>query len=410
MAMALAGLWSGCSSPPSPSCRAGETQACLGAGRCAGAQACLLDGSGFGACDCGTSGGGTGGASGGGAGGGAGGGGDAGADAGATSDGGVPDAGMTDGGSADGGVADGGLGDAGASDGGPLACSSDFDCDSGRICSAGACVTGTPCVADYACQSLDPGDRCYRYGRQCVCDTAAGSVCRLRRGPCEACLSDLECGSDVVIFGPPDGAGAGRCKTLPNDTSGLKYCSYQRVGSCACGTVDDGTGYCRPQSNSCQGVACDVQLQCPSSLTCNGGDGGTSCSGTCGAAVDQVPVARLTACSPAMLSGDPDCALGLGSPASFTLSSIAPDEITVSGLNSTDDGRVVDYRFTLLPPIPGGATSAALASNGVRGSTLKTVLTIPAGATGTYRVGLEVWDDHGQRSAATAVMTLNISP
>ena len=80
---------------------------------------------------------------------------------------------------------------------------------------------------------------------------AGGGTCRLRKGPCEECIADSECGSDVVIFGPPDGIGAGRCKTLPNDMSGKKYCSYQRVGQCACGTIDDGTGFCRPQSNSC---------------------------------------------------------------------------------------------------------------------------------------------------------------
>ena len=135
-------------------------------------------------------------------------------------------------------------------------------------------------------------------------------------------------------------------------------------------------------------------------------DGGVSDGGSLG----QAPIARLTACSPAMLTGDPDCVRGLGSPASFNLSAITPDEITVSAVNSSDDGQVVMYRFTLLPPIPGGTTASALANNGTRGSALKTVLTIPAGATGTYRVGLEVWDDRGQKSAATAVMTLNIYP
>ena len=386
-------LWSGCSTPAPTPCRPGETQACLGAGRCEGAQACLLDGSGFGACDCGSTGGGSGGgAVGGGGGGGGGSAMDGGSDAGT-------DAGVTDGG-VDGGV------DAGVDDGGPSACASDFDCRSGKICLGAVCVAGTACATDYACQSLDPNDRCYRYGRQCVCDT----VCRLRRGPCEACLTDLECGPDVVIFGPPDGRGAGKCSALPGDTSGLKFCRYQRVGSCSCDTIDDGTGFCRPQSNSCQAIACDDALQCPSAQVCNGSDGGSSCSGACGAAIDQVPVARFTACSPAMLVGDPDCAMGSGSPASFNLSAINPDEITLSGVNSSDDGQVVEYRFTLLPPIPGGATTAALANNGVRATALKTVLTIPSGATGTYRVALEVWDDRGQKSAVTAVMTLNIYP
>ena len=34
-------------------CTKGSTQACVGAGACAGGQACLADGSGFGPCDCG---------------------------------------------------------------------------------------------------------------------------------------------------------------------------------------------------------------------------------------------------------------------------------------------------------------------------------------------------------------------
>jgi hypothetical protein len=39
-----------------------------------------------------------------------------------------------------------------------------------------------------------------------------------------------------------------------------------------------------------------------------------------------------------------------------------------------------------------------------------TALTIPSGATGTFRIGLEVWDDCGAKSANTDVITLNIYP
>jgi hypothetical protein len=35
-------------------CRPGETQKCFGPGACAGGQACVADGSGFGPCDCGS--------------------------------------------------------------------------------------------------------------------------------------------------------------------------------------------------------------------------------------------------------------------------------------------------------------------------------------------------------------------
>ncbi|MBL8916940.1 MAG: hypothetical protein JNM17_39920 [Archangium sp.] len=178
--------------------------------------------------------------------------------------------------------------DAGEIDAGPPPCRSDFDCEGGKICNTveGTCVMGQTCTQDFQCQSLDPQDRCYRYGQQCTCDTSAtgGNVCRLRKGPCEECTADLECGSDVIIFGPPDGIGAGRCKALPGDMSGKKYCLYQRVGQCACGTIDDGTGFCKPQSNSCDQVGCNVDKDCPSGAVCsvNNPDAGVaSCGGVC---------------------------------------------------------------------------------------------------------------------------------
>jgi hypothetical protein len=303
-----------------------------------------------------------------------------------------------------GGATGGGAGDAG--------CVSDFACASGQTCDpSGDCVAGVSCSSDVTCQSLDPQDRCYRYGRQCTCD----AVCRVRKAPCDECTADLECGSDVVIFGPPDGPGAGRCRTLPNDTSGKKHCSYQRVGQCGCGLVDDGSGFCRPSSNSCAVVACDLDSNCPSNTICRVPDGGAGCSGTCIPRVNcfafnSIPVARLTACSAAQLTSDPDCALGATISANYSLASINPDVITVSGVTSTDDSRVVDYKFTLLPPIPGGATTAALANHGVRGPANKTALTIPAAATGVYRVGMVVYDDCGQASGTTAVISVNISP
>jgi len=40
-------------SPSKVACTPGSTQQCVGAGACAGGQACLPDGSGFSACDCG---------------------------------------------------------------------------------------------------------------------------------------------------------------------------------------------------------------------------------------------------------------------------------------------------------------------------------------------------------------------
>ena len=142
------------------------------------------------------------------------------------------------------------------------ACVSDFDCldkMNGSICDNrnGHCVMGQGCNFDSDCQSLDSEDKCYKYGQQCICDTrdqpnaSSQGTCRLRKGACEACAIDHECGNDTIIFGPPEGIGAGKCAQLMGDTSGNKYCLYQRVGQCACGTIDDGTGYCKPQSNSC---------------------------------------------------------------------------------------------------------------------------------------------------------------
>ena len=128
------------------------------------------------------------------------------------------------------------------------------------------------------------------------------------------------------------------------------------------------------------------------------------------ASLDPIPSASITACQPAQLVNDPNCALGAQTAVAINLSMITPDEVTLSGVTSTDNNPVAEYRFTMLPPIPGGATSAALANNGMRITTNKTKLTVPPGATGTYRIGLEVWDDRGQKSANTDVITVNIYP
>ncbi|MEW6431613.1 MAG: hypothetical protein AB1730_08880 [Myxococcota bacterium] len=181
-------------------------------------------------------------------------------------------------------------------------CESDFDClskQNGSICDlvSGHCIMGQGCgIAGVPgpfhsdCQSLDPENRCYKYGQQCICDErdkpAANyaGTCRLRRGPCQECTSDTECGNDGIIFGPPEGIGAGKCAQLQGDSSGKKYCLYQRVGQCACGTIDDGTGYCKPQSNSCDRVGCNIDKDCPSGSVCtvNQPDAGTAtCGGIC---------------------------------------------------------------------------------------------------------------------------------
>lgn len=124
--------------------------------------------------------------------------------------------------------------------------------------------------------------------------------------------------------------------------------------------------------------------------------------------LDQVPVAALTACKPSDLTGDPTCAKGFTAAFSASLAGLNPAQITLSGATSTDDGSVAQYRFTLLPPFPSNVTSAALANHATTISSKTTVLTIPSGAIGVYRVSLEVWDNRGQKSGNTPVMSLNI--
>lgn len=128
------------------------------------------------------------------------------------------------------------------------------------------------------------------------------------------------------------------------------------------------------------------------------------------AAADTFPVAALTACKPSDLINDSNCTQGQSVSASFNLSMIDPDEITVSGANSTDDNMVSEYRFNLLPPFPAGGSAADLEGNGVRAAVNKRKLTVPGGTTGTYRVGLTVWDSRGQQSPTMSTITINIYP
>lgn len=124
------------------------------------------------------------------------------------------------------------------------------------------------------------------------------------------------------------------------------------------------------------------------------------------ASLDSIPNAQLTACSPTQIVADPNCAAGSQTSVSYNLSMIDPDEITLSGVNSTDNSMVREYRFILFP-IP-GVPSTALANHNVKMTSNKTKLTIPPGATGTYRVGLKVWDDRGQESGNTDVIVIDV--
>ncbi len=176
----------------------------------------------------------------------------------------VPDAGHDDGGV-----------DAGAVDAGQP-CTRDDDCSkyqTGSRCdqATNQCVSGVGCNVESDCQLDDPMSYCYRFGLQCRCVKEQGAptgyqgTCHRRLAPCEHCNNDAECGSDFV-FDPQ-----GICKELQGNTDGGKYCFQQKIGSCPCGTVDDGFGYCKPQNNSCQSVGCVEDKGCPSGAVCNVG-------------------------------------------------------------------------------------------------------------------------------------------
>lgn len=155
-------------------------------------------------------------------------------------------------------------------------CSTDDQCKgiaTGTRCETvtGLCIPATGCNLNSDCTSQDPTDYCYQYGIQCRCitpeanDAGYSGVCRRRKAPCEECTSNDECGSDS-IFDPP-----GTCKALQGDSSGKKYCFQVKQGSCPCGMVDDGAGYCKPQSNTCDQVGCSADKDCKSGSVCNTG-------------------------------------------------------------------------------------------------------------------------------------------
>ncbi len=212
--------------------------------------------------------------------------------AGGSAAGGSAAGGSTAGGSAAGGSAAGGTPDAGFSRDAGSACFRDDDCRAnGQVCdtATGRCIPGRGCATNTECQFLDPADPCFLAGDQCRCDlndgpTGFAGTCRRRLGVCDRCTEDSQCGNDVIIFGPPTGTGAGRCLPFMGDPSGARYCRRQRVGQCACGFIDDGTGYCAPQANSCAMIGCNTDAQCSSGSVCTVSrpDAGTgACAGVC---------------------------------------------------------------------------------------------------------------------------------
>lgn len=136
------------------------------------------------------------------------------------------------------------------------------------------------------------------------------------------------------------------------------------------------------------------------------------------AKVNVVPIASITACTPAQLAGDPTCANGTHASLPVYYSMTTPKQITISGVTSTDpnpapDGGVkqlTGYRFKLMSPLPGGATTAALDSNDTVITAPTTLLHLPAGVTGLFKVQLTVTNDRGQLSQNPAVMNVNVYP
>ncbi|MBX7102068.1 MAG: hypothetical protein K1X89_30415 [Myxococcaceae bacterium] len=172
--------------------------------------------------------------------------------------------------------------DAGEVDAGPPPCVTDDDCSylkTGKRCAMdGQCVDGRGCNFDSDCSSEDSADYCYRFGVQCRCVTSgAGApsgysgVCHRRKAACDECTTDSECG-DGLLFTPQ-----GKCAALPGDSSGKKYCRQQPQGSCPCGLINDGNGYCIPQNGSCATKACSKDGDCGAGTVCN--------STTCGICV-----------------------------------------------------------------------------------------------------------------------------
>ncbi len=173
----------------------------------------------------------------------------------------------------DGGNTDGG-GDAGVDAG--FFCKKDDDCSvfkKGLRCEQtdGGCVPAASCGVDSNCrQENDPDHYCYYAGPQCRCalgdpapDSGFPGVCRRRKGICEECTADDECGPSND-FDPP-----GKCTALKGDATGKKYCLQAPQGFCGCGMVNDGQGLCVPQSNSCSSWGCAKDADCDPGSVCN---------------------------------------------------------------------------------------------------------------------------------------------
>lgn len=177
---------------------------------------------------------------------------------------------------------DAGVPDAGEPDAGeePFFCTMDDDCavflDGSRCvleddvgvgdAGVGTCIPARACPGgmDSECANVDDiDDYCFTdNGVGCRCVAEEGqNICRRRRGACEPCETDSDCGN-TTQFDPQ-----GVCKTLAMGTE--KFCFQRAVfGTCEAGYVQDPEGFCVPQV-SCDQVGCQSDADCPGSLVCN---------------------------------------------------------------------------------------------------------------------------------------------
>lgn len=125
--------------------------------------------------------------------------------------------------------------------------------------------------------------------------------------------------------------------------------------------------------------------------------------------LDQVPIATLSGCTPPY-GNDPQCLQGSISTLTVRRSTLDVKEVLLSGARSVDDKTIKAYRFRLLPPLPAGVTTAALANHDIKVQAPTTTLALPEGTTGVFRVSLEVWDDRDQKSANTAIFLVSVYP
>ena len=149
----------------------------------------------------------------------------------------------------------------------------------------GQCIAGTLCNQDLECSSGDIENYCWEFGDGCRCvqekaEDGFSGVCRRRVAVCGECTTDAECGTGAS-FNPE-----GICRAVDADGTGPKYCLRKQTGAgCPCGYVNNGEGYCKPQSGACPHFGCTIATEandCGAGQVCNAvGNGCGVCAPRC---------------------------------------------------------------------------------------------------------------------------------